>query len=48
MSKRMQKMPKQMKGKFKQTEGSTPRGAMPASKKAGKSARDKRLAKVAM
>lgn len=50
------KMPKQMKGKQKQTEGYTPRMGMPASKKAGKDVvagkslakREKRLEKVAM
>lgn len=46
---KMQKAPKFLKGKQKQTEGFTPRNAMPAGKKAGSAkAREKRLSKVAM
>jgi hypothetical protein len=50
MSKRMKMKPKALKGAQKQTEGFTPRGAMPAGKKAGKAsrAREKRLEKVAV
>lgn len=45
---KMKPMGKALKGKFKQTEGNTPRGAMPASRKAGMKAREKKLEKVAM
>lgn len=50
----MKAKPKFLKGKMKQAEGSTPRGAMPAAKKSGKfgprmaKIREKRLEKEAM
>lgn len=45
----MKKSKAPFKGKQKQTEGFTPRSAMPGKKRAGKeSARDKRLAKAKM
>ena len=47
MAKKMKMKPKALKGAQKQTEGFTPRQAMPASKRAGKT-REKRLEKVAV
>jgi len=45
----MKSKPKGLKGIFKQTEGSTPKSAMPAAKRAGSSkAREKRLMKEKM